>query len=36
LIALRTRVRKSATGSVKLMLAISSNRRPLAFRELPA
>src|SRR5271157_3007150 len=31
LIALRTRVRKSATGSVKLMLAISSNRRPFAF-----
>src|SRR5664279_1114324 len=35
LIALRTRVRKSATGSVKLMLAISSNRRPLASRVRP-
>src|SRR5271166_4446403 len=31
LMALRTRVRKSATGSVKLMLDVSSNRRPLAF-----
>src|SRR5271165_4257706 len=31
LMALRTRVKKSATGSVKLMLCISSNRRPLAF-----
>src|SRR5215472_11064740 len=31
LIALRTRVRKSATGSVKLMLCFSSYRRPFAF-----
>src|SRR5664280_1014697 len=31
LMALRTRVKKSETGSVKLMLYISSNRRPLAF-----
>jgi hypothetical protein len=28
--ALRTRVKKSETGSVKLMLYISSNRRPFA------
>src|ERR1017187_1513501 len=31
LMALRTRVKKSETGSVKLMLYISSNRRSLAF-----
>src|ERR1035438_9275019 len=31
LMALRTRVKKSETGSVRLMLYISSNRRSLAF-----
>src|ERR1700684_96892 len=33
LMALRTRVKKSETGSVKLMRYISSNRRPLAFAQ---
>jgi hypothetical protein len=32
--ALRTRVKKSETGSVKLMLCVSSNRRPLAYDPL--